>query len=180
MELYANALDKIKAFPNEYYQERAEALKRSAICFIGNEQYDEALEAVRTAHREVAKMPNGEATTELLRWNLTYQMARGLQKKSKFSRSSSLASAVLREIKMRVKKAEEEGKPWSNASLRKVDALSTALEKAISQNKSLMPVLKPQGQYLMGQTKVWQDGLFGDTDKSRIAIAEQGRKSRRS
>ena len=93
LELYANALDKIKAFPKEYYQERAEALKRSAICFIGNEQYDEALEAVRTAHREVAKCRmerrplSFSAGISHTRWLVDFR-------KSKFCSSSLLQLAL--------------------------------------------------------------------------------------
>ena len=174
LELYGDAVKKIRSFPANYHQERAEVLKRSAICFIAEKRYDEALESVRTAHREVVQMPNGAPTTELLRWNLTYQMVRGLQKKCKFSRSTNLAKSLVSEIKMRTEKADKDGKPWSGSEVKKAQALSTALKKAVVQNDTLAAKeKKSQGQYFdskgsgFGKSGLFSDAKAKSTEKSQ-------------
>ena len=178
LDLYGSAIEKIRSMPAEYHQERAEVLKRSAICFIAEKRYEEALESVRTAHREVTQMINGAPTTELLRWNLTYQMVRGLQKQCKFSRSSKLATSLISQIKLRIEKAEKDGKAWSESEVKKAKALSAALKKATSQNTALAAKnKKPQGQYFDSKGSGFgKSGLFSDT-KPKSVIDNAGMKS---
>ena len=104
----------------------------------------------------MAVMANGEATTELLRWNLTYQMTRILQKENKLQRASNLATSLVKEIKARTKQSQ-----WKEDEQKKATDMINVLE-TLTSNVAKMEAnaKKPKGKYFKEGSGFGKQGLF--------------------
>ena len=112
------ALALLAKVPSKYFEQRAKLYRDQAVCYLSLQSYPKANAAIQKGHMSVSKMTNGQATTELLRWNLTYQLIRVLQKEKKFQRASALSKSLITEITSRMKQNK-----WQEESIKKSDEL---------------------------------------------------------